>query len=114
MKYMLLFTMADTDAVPPADLEERYRKVGEWWEAHSRSGELLSGEQLQPPRSATTVRPGTGSVTDGPFIEAKEGIGGFAIIEVPDLDRAIELAKSWPASSQVEIRPLAGMDHEHQ
>jgi hypothetical protein len=47
-------------------------------------------------------------VTDGPFIEAKESVGGYGIIEVPDLDAAIALASTWPSpNSKVEIRPLA-------
>jgi hypothetical protein len=46
-------------------------------------------------------------VVDGPFIEAKEAIGSYAIIEVPDLDAAITLAKGWPGGGAVEIRPVA-------
>ena len=46
-------------------------------------------------------------VTDGPFMEAKETIGGYGIIDVPDLDAAIEIARGWPAQShRVEIRPI--------
>jgi len=46
-------------------------------------------------------------LTDGPFMEAKEMIGGFCTVEVPDLDAAIDLAKTWPARShKVEIRPI--------
>jgi len=45
-------------------------------------------------------------VTDGPFIEAKETVGGFALIDVANLDEAIEMAKTWPAKGSVEIRPL--------
>ena len=48
-------------------------------------------------------------VVDGPFIEAKEVIGGYAIVEVADLDEALQMAKSWPGLTSVEIRPI--VDH---
>lgn len=107
MKYVLLFTTnGDMETASPEQMQEVYGKVGEWWHRHSESGAIKGGEQLQPSRTATTVRPATGSVTDGPFIEAKEDIGGFAIVDVPDLDAAIAMAKTWPASPSVEIRPV--------
>ena len=58
--------------------------------------------------TATTVRHNGDNtvVTDGPFIEAKETVGGFALIDVANLDEAIEMAKTWPAKGSVEIRPL--------
>ena len=46
------------------------------------------------------------TVTDGPFVEGKEMIGGYGVIDVPDLDAAIRLASSWPAPDTLEIRPL--------
>ena len=57
--------------------------------------------------TATTVRRVNGQmkVSDGPFIESKEHVGGYALIEVPDLDAAIAVAKSWPGSD-VEVRPI--------
>ena len=107
MKYILLFTMDPSfESAKPEQLQAMYAQVGEWWEKHTRSGALKGGEQLQPARTATTVRPADGSVTDGPFIEAKESIGGFALVDVPDLDAAIAMAKTWPASPSVEIRPI--------
>jgi hypothetical protein len=62
-----------------------------------------------PPESATTVRLDRGEplVSDGPFVEGKEVISGYAEIEVADLDEALRLAKSWPACPVVEIRPIA-------
>lgn len=118
MKYILLFVdRGDYDQASEADLQAMYGKVGEWWGKHSSSGAITGGEQLQPARTATTVQTANGSVTDGPFLESKESIGGFAIVEVPDLDAAIAMAKTWPASPKVEIRPLVEMaapvPHEH-
>jgi hypothetical protein len=64
---------------------------------------------LEPAATATTVRvaPGvTPSITDGPFVEGKEMIGGYAILEVPDLDAAIALASEWPLPATLELRPV--------
>src|SRR5665213_35238 len=82
-----------------------------WFEEHSKAGRLVGGEELRGPSSSTTVRikNGKATVTDGPFIEAKEVIGGFAIVEVKDLDEALAMAKSWPAGGDgrgVEVRPV--------
>ena len=65
------------------------------------------GAELQPTRTATTIRKSTGkvSVVDGPFIESKESVGGFSIIDVPDKDAAIALAKTWPGYA-IEIREI--------
>ena len=118
MKYILLFVDdREWDQAPPAEVQDMYAKVGEWWGKHSQSGAITGGEQLQPRRTATTVHCATGKVTDGPFLETKESIGGFAIVDVADLDTAIAMAKTWPASAKVEIRPLVTEDdgdgHEH-
>jgi hypothetical protein len=107
MKYMLLFTSEGDgrlDDVPAEDLQAMEARVGEWWTTHGAS--LVEGHQLQPAGTATTVEPRTGVVTDGPFLEAKESIGGYGIVEAPDLDTVIAMAKTWPASPKVEIRPI--------
>jgi hypothetical protein len=114
MKYMLMFASngGSDDAVPAQELQAIYARVGEWWTTHSASGALQGGHQLQPASTATTVEPRTGVVTDGPFLEAKESIGGYGIVEAPDLDTVIAMVKTWPASDKVEIRPIveqAGM-----
>jgi hypothetical protein len=114
MKYVLLFggTMEGADQLPSPAREEAmadYRKSSEWFEKYTRSGKVVGGEELQGPSTATTVsrRNGKVIVTDGPFIESKEVIGGFALIEVADLDEALAMAREWPGT--VEIRPI--VDH---
>jgi hypothetical protein len=71
---------------------------------------LRGGEALQPTSTSTTIRKdasGDVAVTDGPFVETKEVLGGFYLIEAPDLDAAIELAKEVPAPfGGVEVRPV--------
>jgi hypothetical protein len=114
MKYVLLFggTMEGAEQLPSPAREEAmadYRKSSEWFEKYTRSGKVVGGEELQGPSTATTVsrRNGKVIVTDGPFMESKEVIGGFALIEVADLDEALAMAKEWPGT--VEIRPI--VDH---
>src|SRR5215467_12852780 len=113
MRYVLLFAGDQTafTTMPPADMQAMYGQIGEWWGRHSAAGVITGGEQLQPPATATTVRHNNGStaVTDGPYIESKEQIGGFAVINVDNLDQALDLAKTWPAKGTVEVRPLADM-----
>ena len=73
------------------------------------SGALVAAFALQPRAMATSIR---GDVmTDGPFVEAKEVVAGFCVIEAPDLDAALELAAKNPATQLgggVEVRPVAG------
>jgi len=74
------------------------------------SGEMAAGEALQAVDSATTVRvrDGKKATTDGPFAETKEVLGGFYLVDVKDLDRAIELAAKIPGArhGSVEVRPV--------
>lgn len=70
-----------------------------------RGGKILGGEALEPTATATSVR--NDIVTDGPFAETKEALGGFYVIEARDLDHAIEIAKLCPAQfGGVEVRPI--------
>ena len=65
---------------------------------------VVGGEALQPSSTASTVR-GDALVTDGPFADTKEALGGFYVIDAPDLDVALRLAKICPAGN-VEVRPV--------
>ena len=114
MKYVLMFggTMDSVDQLDPEDRARAmadYESSGQWFAKHTKTGKLLGGEELQGPATATTVtrKDGKVIVTDGPFIESKEVIGGFAIVDVADLDEALAMAKEWPGT--VEIRPV--VDH---
>jgi hypothetical protein len=112
MKYVLLFCGTDEDAaafeaLSPEELRVRYAQVGAWFAEHR--SKIGGSNQLQGPDTATSVRSGPdGSpvVTDGPFLEGKEAIGGYAEIEVADLDEALRMAKTWPGRGTVEIRPV--------
>lgn len=113
MKYVIMFTSdPEIDAQVPAEkLQEDYARIYQWF-VDNADKIVEGGAELQPVTTATTVRHGADGpvVVDGPFSEAKEVIGGFSVIDVPDLDAAIALVKTWPSlaipSSSVEIRPM--------
>ncbi|MHB8490154.1 MAG: YciI family protein [Candidatus Dormibacteria bacterium] len=110
---MLLFIKNEETAVDEADRSAHYAAIDEWFAEIGRDGKLRGGEELQPSSTATTIRfrEGRPLVTDGPFIESKENVAGFATIDVADLDEAIAIAKKWPPKDQaVEIRPVVNHD----
>ncbi|KAA1425640.1 YciI family protein [Nocardioides antri] len=110
MKYVLMFTHdpAQLAGVSEEDTQAVYGKIYAWFQENA-SVITDSGAELQPVETATTVKHG-GVVVDGPFNEAKEVVGGFSVIDVPDMDAAITLAKTWPhlelPGVAVEIRPM--------
>jgi hypothetical protein len=109
MKYMLMFVRSEEDWYALTDEERDYPAIDRWFGELAQKGLMTGGEELQSARTATTVSWNGDQpiLTDGPFIEAKETIGGYCVIEAPDLDAAIEIAKTWPAAGrQVEIRPV--------
>ena len=94
------------------DAQRMVAQVGAFNEDLSASGSWVFGGGLHPASSATVVR-STGaevSMTDGPFAESKEQMGGFWVIEVPDLDAALEWARRGAAACEgpVEVRPFQG------
>jgi hypothetical protein len=108
VQYAVLIYAADPADGPDAGSEEL--------QAHDRhaaelaeSGCLAAAYALEPGGTATSIR--GGAVTDGPFVEAKEVVAGFYVIEAPDLDAALRIAGRNPAVRQgggVEVRPVAG------
>jgi hypothetical protein len=110
MKYMMLIAGDETRWADGSEAaSDGYRRVGEWWEAEAKAGRIVEGHELEPSSTATTVRVdggGNATVTDGPFVEGKEMLGGYAILEVADLDAAMVVASSWPGAGTLEIRPI--------
>lgn len=99
----------------PEQMKRSYEAVDSWWGAQAKAGRILSGYELKPTRTATTLRrtqSGGVVVTDGPFIESKEALGGYAVVDVPDLDAAIALGKSIPLLETLEIRPIVETDED--
>jgi hypothetical protein len=110
VKFLLLMAEADHfnkwEAADDAHRERVYADFKAFDEAVAARGSVVGGEALQRPSSARTVRPGDGRpVTDGPYAETVEQVGGFYVIDVPDLDTAVELAALLPREYTVEVRP---------
>jgi hypothetical protein len=112
MKYLCLAyeQEATLNALSRAEWAVLRRETLDYVEALRKSGRLLAAEPLQSPRKAVTVRVrhGEPSVTDGPFAETKEHLGGFFLIDAKDLDEAIAIATRWPSArlGSIEVRPL--------
>ena len=108
MKYMLLFVgeKGGGEGLSESARQEAYARIGQWFERNG--SKVVEGHELQSEQTATTVRfeHGKPVVTDGPFLETKESIGGYAIVEVADLDEALEMARTWPSGASVEVRPV--------
>jgi hypothetical protein len=117
MKYLLLVCWdaermnGQTEPEPgtaPAEDEEGFP----WVDDLQARGIWLTGDQLAPPRRARSVRVRDGKkmVTDGPFAETKEAVGGFDLLECDSLEEAIEIAASHPIAQMgtIEVRPLWG------
>ncbi len=106
MRYLLLIV---SDPAAPAYIPEE-DNIEEWVADLERRGAAIVGDRLRPPSDATTVtvRDGKTILTDGPFTESKEWIAGFDLIEVDNLDEALELAVAHPMArfGRVEVRPL--------
>jgi hypothetical protein len=118
MKYVLMLCGGGEDVDRWAALSEeenldQFRRVGAWFAEHD--AKMVEGNRLAPPSTATTVRfaaDGTPMITDGPFLEGKEVIGGYAVVEVEDLDEALRMARTWPRGGRVEVRPVMEMPPE--
>jgi hypothetical protein len=110
MRYMLMICDDETDDRGPLELVRDAEHVS-WIDYLDRHGvPLLDGVRLRPSTDATKVRSRNGEtlVSDGPFMESKEQIGGFALIECEHLDDAIEVAGRHPFARHgvIEIRPV--------
>jgi hypothetical protein len=111
MRYLLL--IYGEEQTRELSQEESDASMAEWWaysEALRASGVHLGGEALQPSQTATTVRLKDSErvVTDGPFAETREVLGGYYLIDVPDLDSALDWAAKCPGAKygSMEVRPI--------
>lgn len=111
MKYLLQnYPSSSVESFEQLPADEQQAIVDEYLALRQFPG-IVTGEQLQPVESATTVRVENGEtlLTDGPFIDAKEHVGGFIVVEADDLDTVLELAARVPAARMggaVEVRPM--------
>ncbi|MFG2001424.1 YciI family protein [Spirillospora sp. NPDC048911] len=118
MKYMLMMYETDKDwvAAPEQELKDVMAEHIAFTRHLDERGVAWSGEALRPSTSATTVRPSTGglAVTDGPYVELTEYLGGFYVIEARDLDHALEIARRCPMGTGIEVRPIWDVDTPEQ
>ena len=115
MQYMLLIygNEAGLQSASKAEVDQRMAAYGAYTEAMTKAGVIAGGNRLQHSTSATTVRVANGKtqVLDGPYAETKEQLGGYYMIDVPDLDAALSWAARCPGASHgaVEVRPIWAM-----
>lgn len=109
MKYMLLIYQ-DENGLSEAERSQCYRDSAQFAVELSKSGKYLGAGPLHPTSTATSVRTSSGKrvVTDGPFAETREQLGGYFLVEAKNLDEAIDIAGRIPAGrwGTVEIRPV--------
>lgn len=119
MRYMLLFY--DEEPTTPPSQAEMDAEMAKWYTYDSavrEAGIFVSSEALQPSQTATTLRLKGEEriVTDGPYAETREVLGGYYVVDVPDLDTALDWAARCPAASHgsMEVRPVMVFDEPPQ
>jgi hypothetical protein len=111
MKYLLqIYDRGASEQVAQLAADEQQAIVDEYL-AIAESPGVIGGDQLRPVETATTVRVEGGQtlLSDGPFVEAKEHLGGYILVEADDLDGALEIAARIPAARMggaIEVRPV--------
>jgi hypothetical protein len=115
VRYLLLIYSEEPTEPPPGDvMDQVMADYMEYSKAVADAGVVQGGDALQGSQTATSVRIKDGEriVTDGPFAETREVLGGFYLIDVPDLDAAIEWAARCPGAKYgtMEVRPIMEFD----
>ncbi len=112
MEYMLLSFVDDSQfkLLNPSQMSEAVGAYGAYTQALQKAGVLRGANRLRPVEAATTVRLKSGKteVLNGPYAETREQLGGYFLIDVPDLDAALSWAARCPTASHgiVEVRPI--------
>lgn len=118
MRYMLLIYGCDRPEPGDPRFPAALARVNAFAEECHRRGVYVAGDPLQPVRTATTVRVRDNQtlMTDGPFAETHEQLGGYYILDCRGLDEALELAALCPMAQDgsIEVRPLAGVPGLHE
>jgi hypothetical protein len=115
MKYLLMAYVNEAawPSMTKAQQEQGIAAYAAFTEAMKKAGVMTGSNRLQPSSAATTVRAANGKsqVLDGPYADSKEQLGGYFLIDVPDLDAAISWAARCPATGHgvVEVRPVWDM-----
>jgi hypothetical protein len=113
MQYLLMCCIEEErwNDIPQTQRVAVMREYGEWVQTHTTSGHYRGGAKLRSSSCATTVRETNGKavMTDGPFAETKEQLGGYHVLECGDLDEALSIARRIPTlkvGGAIEVRPI--------
>jgi hypothetical protein len=120
VRYVMILTGDESNWFEPKVPAGLMDEVGAWWQKWHEAGKVLpGGAELQPSSTAKTVGPGADgrtTVTDGPYLELKEVVGGFIHLEADDIDDAVAVAATWPGitavGDRVEVRPIVDSSPE--
>jgi hypothetical protein len=110
-EYMFLFRGGAGLAQSPAEMQANLKKWGAWIETITKQGKFTAGEPLA--REGRVMRGSRRTISDGPFAEAKDLVGGYLLIKAGSLDEATELARGCPileSEGSVEVRPIQRLD----
>jgi hypothetical protein len=108
--YLYIFRGNGRRDLSPQEMEQTMQKWGAWIQALTKSGNFKAGDPLE--RTGKVVRGKSKVVTDGPYAEAKDLVGGYLLVSAGSLDEATELARGCPifeSDGQVEVRPIQAM-----
>ncbi|MDI6101269.1 YciI family protein [Actinoplanes sp. NEAU-A12] len=113
MRYVMILVGDESKWSDPEVAEGLMDEINTWWQKWSEAGKIVAGgAELAPSSTGKTISPGPGGapeVTDGPYLEIKEVVGGFLLLDTDDLDEAIAVASGWPGiaavGDRVEVRP---------
>jgi hypothetical protein len=115
MPQYLMLIYRDSDAPPPSEMPEMHPRWMAYTQSLKDAGLFIAGDALEGVETATTVRERDGqvTVTDGPFAETKEILGGYYLVDAPDLDTVLEHAKNAPnvAWGSLEVRPIMALPY---
>jgi hypothetical protein len=112
MQYLLMIYQNEAEyaKIDPATLQKVYEEYGAFTQGIVKSGNFKAGDRLQPTTTATTVRirDGKTMMTDGPFAETREQLGGYYLVDAKDLDEALAIAAKIPGArfGSIEVRPI--------
>ncbi|HXT16093.1 MAG TPA: YciI family protein [Gemmatimonadaceae bacterium] len=115
MQYLLLIFDNEQQwaSYPPSEMQQIMGEYRSLTQSLAQSGSYKGGNQLQPVNTATTIRVRNGKrqTTDGPFAETREQLGGYYLVDAPNLDEAIAIAERIPAAKTgcIEVRPIVEM-----
>ena len=114
MKFLVLMAEEDTwerwNALSDAEQQDVFDSFTAFTAAVEERGKVIAGDALDRPEHARTIRPGAERlVTEGPFAETVEQLGGFWLVDLPDLESAVDAAKLLPEAYSVEVRPVVDM-----